>query len=508
MAGSYQLQREAWTSRTTATLVVLVLAACASLAVLVHPWYEAVTETNDAAMYIACAKALLAGEGYAYLGELFTIRPPGFSVLIAPVLAWRGVDFAALNAFVALFGVATVALLFAWLHPRLGTALALAVAAAVWMNPGFQRLCNTVLSDVPGAALMLGCLLLERWSARSPGWKRDAILGLAIGLAAYVRSVDVLLVPAIVCARAAEHAAQNGRTGSLRFLRGRVLVLALTTVAVLAPWIVRNALVAPATPVDQNFLHSYSTAMWHTDGGDPASPLRPASEIVERIPKRLPQVLSMLGSRMTTSRGSAVELALGALALACLAVVLVRRREPAEWMALGTTAVLVTYFGFQDRLVLGVWLIAFPAVVECVASLTARATDPRVARLVATTLVLALAVVDASPRRGWRELEIAHEAYARVAAGFAAGLAPDARVAAPIGWHYAVFLERPVYSLFFAVRRADDVAAVERVIDKYDIDTVVLWSGVPADQAMLAYFLERYRGEPVPGGGLVFRVRP
>jgi hypothetical protein len=42
----------------------------------VHPWYDA---TNDGSMYIATARALLAGEGYSYLGSPFLIRPPGFS---------------------------------------------------------------------------------------------------------------------------------------------------------------------------------------------------------------------------------------------------------------------------------------------------------------------------------------------------------------------------------------------------------------------------------------------
>ena len=62
----------------------------ASLFWLVHPWYEATDETNDASIYLLTAKALAAGEGYSYLGAPFTIRPPGFSALIAPWIAARG----------------------------------------------------------------------------------------------------------------------------------------------------------------------------------------------------------------------------------------------------------------------------------------------------------------------------------------------------------------------------------------------------------------------------------
>ena len=49
-----------------AALATLVALALASLAWLVHPWFDAV---NDAALYLLTAKALAAGEGYSYLGE-------------------------------------------------------------------------------------------------------------------------------------------------------------------------------------------------------------------------------------------------------------------------------------------------------------------------------------------------------------------------------------------------------------------------------------------------------
>src|SRR5215831_18804377 len=72
-----------WDRPATLALVALLFVALSSLFWLVPPWYEAGDETNDASIYIACAKSMLAGEGYAYLGEPFTVRPPGFSALIA-----------------------------------------------------------------------------------------------------------------------------------------------------------------------------------------------------------------------------------------------------------------------------------------------------------------------------------------------------------------------------------------------------------------------------------------
>jgi len=54
----------------------LVLVCIATLPFLVHGWFEANDETNDAAIYVACARSILAGDGYSYLGVPFTIRPP------------------------------------------------------------------------------------------------------------------------------------------------------------------------------------------------------------------------------------------------------------------------------------------------------------------------------------------------------------------------------------------------------------------------------------------------
>jgi hypothetical protein len=87
----------------------------------VHAWYD---PTNDGSMYIATARALVAGEGYSYLGIPFRIRPPGFSCLLAPLLAWRGTDFFAFNLMVSLWGALGVLLFHFLLRPRLGLVLA------------------------------------------------------------------------------------------------------------------------------------------------------------------------------------------------------------------------------------------------------------------------------------------------------------------------------------------------------------------------------------------------
>src|SRR6185503_9322986 len=121
---------------------------------------------------------------------------------------------------------------------------------------------------------------------RGPSWRRDALLGAWIGLSTYMRSVCVLVLPAILAARFVENLrAGSRRLGWLDFLRGRAAALVLATVAVMAPWSVRNALVDAPAPEDQNFVYSYSTGLFHVDAGDPGSPLRSLADVAGVVPK-------------------------------------------------------------------------------------------------------------------------------------------------------------------------------------------------------------------------------
>src|SRR5262245_58257028 len=177
-------------SRRARALAWFVLGAALVLGLTryVHPWYD---PTNDGSMYIATARALAAGEGYRYLGEPFVIRPPGFPVLLAPLIAWRGTDFYAFHLLVAGMGALGGLGFHLLLRERLGLLLATVVPLVLWFNPAHLRLCNQVMSDVPGWALLVGCLWLARRScARSA--RGAAVLGVAIGLGTLVRSGNLL----------------------------------------------------------------------------------------------------------------------------------------------------------------------------------------------------------------------------------------------------------------------------------------------------------------------------
>jgi hypothetical protein len=393
-------------------------------------------------------------------------------------------------------------------------------------------MCNQVMSDVPGVAAILACLLIERWAARAPSIRRDLATGLAIGLSTYLRTITVLLLPAIAIARwcARQRGPGEAREAFFPWLARRLLPLAGVVVLAALPWAVRNASHPSESPVDQNYIYSYGTGMWHVDVGDPSSPRLPISEVLGRVPRRSSQILSLLGTRMDDSAGRSDELAraedasaaggsadssitparvAGAL-IACLALVtLARNRRASEWMLFLMLGVIAIYFGFQDRLVLPIFVLAVPAALEAlvwIASLRFGATAPRLA---ACVLVLAVGAHDFGPRDDWPKIQAQHLAYTRFASEVEAQLPPDARAAALVGWHYSVYLNRPVYSLMFAIRRSGSIGGAESVIDKYGINTVILGPFTGTERELMKYFQQRYASlSRTSLGGMIVRVRP
>ncbi|MBI5365221.1 MAG: hypothetical protein HZA53_18735 [Planctomycetes bacterium] len=482
-------ERGGWTKLELALGAAFVVIACASLVWLAHPWYE---RANDASLYLLTARSLAHGAGYGYLGEPFTVRPPGFSVLLVPFAGGNAFDFHALNLYVSAFGVAGLALFFAWTRKRLGAPLAFALCLALWFNPAWQHLCNMTLSDIPGTALLVGCLVLERrftraergaatgaGSARATAL-RDALLGLAIGLASLVRTMNALLVPAIAIARAGE-AWSDGKRGKelLRALARRALPLVIGAALALEPWSLWSAANRPDGAVDQLYVHSYSTAMWHVDIGDPNSPLRSIADVVGKVPERAGKLVALLGSRMQAADTGGVELALGGLVLAGVLCVLWKRRASSELFVLAASGMLLVFVSFLDRHALPVWLLASAAALEALLLVLAKLRAPRaLAQSIAIAVVASIAWVDWSPRQNWTAIEASHEQMRTFCAAAAKELPPDARVAAQLGWHCSVYLGRPVWSLTMEEKRKG-AAALGPLLERHRIDTVLLSESMP-----------------------------
>lgn len=502
-------------------LLVLVLGMLLSLFWLVHGWYD---PTNDGAMYVLTGRSLLAGEGYSMLGIPFRIRPPGFSLLIAPILALRGTDFGALHLFVSLWGVAGCALLFLWAKTRLGWPLAWLTALLVWMNPGYQLLCNQPMSDVPGTTLLMACLLLERWAAHRPGWKRDLGLGLFIAATAYIRSINVLLVPAILGVRLLRRftGQVEERSESWRSFLLRAGTMGLAVFLVQLPWNLRNEAVAPEPPADQTLLYSYSSGMWNVDMGDPNSPRYSLSEVLGRFPQRGTQAVSVLGNRMKERTGVGVgDEPYAYLFLASALIIFIKRRASAELFVLGSMALISIYFGFAPRLLLPIMMLTFVSTAEVIRDVVRlgvrRFAGAKRAGLAGTTVasagVLALLVMDAEPRKGWDKIEIQNERMSLISQRFTAGLKEEDVVASHRAWHYAVLMDRPIYALEFVIKRNLDAEKqvlntdpLEALIDKYGITAVVLSPIRRPDMEIVPYFKATYGPQPDPLAH-VYRVR-
>ncbi len=496
-----------WDRRATFALLALILVCLVSLAWLVHAWFDVSEDTNDAAIYVATARALLAGEGYAYLGEPFTVRPPGMSVLLAGLMAWRGADWWAVNAAVSLSGVACVAFLFVLARARIGDGLAWMASLAVWFSDPFQRWCNQILSDVPGAALVLACVALERWAARRPSVSRDVVLAACIGASTYVRSAALLLVPAILLARALEQRRNPGSAGWWGFLRVRAAPLVLVALAITVPWSVRCALHHPEPPVDQTALYSYSTGMWHADWGDPGSERVSIGSVLERVPQRAGALLALLGSAL--HRDSGAGSLVGGIAFVALALVGTwRRRSSLELFAWIHVAVLLVYFAFKDRLALPIWIALLPAAIEGFLVVARPLLGPRVVTAVAGVLLLVMPILGFRPRSGWERIEATHDFYARFAADVRGATSATQRVAAPIGWHLAVFLERPVWSLIFAERRARGFAGIEAVVERRAIDAIVLAARSESERRLVPALVVRYGAAQSAGEAILVRTHP
>jgi hypothetical protein len=73
----------------------------------------------------------------------------------------------------------------------------------------------------------------------------------------------------------------------------------------------------------------------------------------------------------------------------------------------------------------------------------------------------------------------------------AARVGHEERLAAPVGWHWSLLLDRPVYSLSFAARRAA-TAGVDEVIQRRKIDRVLFRTDPPDAPRMLEYLESRF----------------
>ena len=488
-------------------LILLVAGMLASLPWVISRWY---VPHNDAAMFVITARSILAGEGYSMLGEPFTIRPPGFSYMLAGALAVLGSDFHALNLFIGFWAVAAVAFLFLLVRPRLGLSVSLALCAAIWLAPGYLRFCSQLLSDIPGTAMMLGLLVFERRARRAAGPWPDAWLALGIGLSSLVRLIDVFVLPATLLARLVEEVRARGRPPGPRdpFWRRAALLVALPAL-VLLPWTWRNARVERSAPPEQHYVHSYSVGMWHTDPADPSSPILGPSDFTDRVGERLAELLPSLGSRLQGVRPGSSGVAQTGIALAgllCCALVLARRREPCDFLVFALFGILAVYFAYQPRLAIPLLMLGLAAVADTLLWILRRFLPARVATGIVTLGLLTLLARDFR-RPSWEAVRLGHEHLASACEYIERSIPEEQGLSARQGWHLSVLLDRPVWSTHMVMRREGAAGAV-RMLDRHGVEVFVFQRGPGSrDLRQWREGLKSYFDVQAEQGGWAFALR-
>ncbi len=454
--------------RAVGWVAALLVVTAATLPWSVQTYWDA---KPDAGTYLIAARALARGEGYRVMGEPFTLRPPGFSLLLAPLVAWRGIDFTALNLYVSAFGVAAVVLFFLLLRPRVGAPVAFAGALVVWLQPGFQQITNQVLADVPGLALALACLVLLRRSDRRPSTLTDAALGLAIGAACWVRTANLLLLPAVLLDRVTgRRFADARRRGELALVLRRGLVPVVVAALAYAPWALRPA-VAPS--YGQEALRSYAAGLLRIDAADPDAGTVGLDDLAARVERNLQRYASAIDVDPRDGRPTPLAWAVLGLGLVGWLVVLVRRREAPEWLAGLTFATLLVYFAVQPRLALVPAVLVLGATAETLRRALGRVLPGRGADAL---LVAALALVAWATFAHDFMRPSSREKYAEmlaVARLLAASSSADEPLGADNATAFALLLDRPVYGLQPLCNRRG-IDAAREAIARWRLERIVV----------------------------------
>jgi hypothetical protein len=469
---------------------------------LIHGMYDPVASAGDGAIYIVTAGSLAAGEGYSYLGEPFVIRPPGFPVLLLPVLALAGTDFGALQLYLGAWGALGMLLLFFFYRNELGRAPALALVAVVWLNPAFREYSNRVMSDVPGLALLFACLLIERWSDSRPSPTREVVLGVAIGLSAYVRFAILLLGPAIAAARMFSRRGTKPNSGRNRAvhpaLAARLLPVLILPLVIQLPWAVRNAVVEREIPVEHTLFHSYWVGMWHSDITDPESPTITWEQFTRRVERRIPKVLEALDGRMHSEKPGWLYPIPALGAIACWLFVLMRRRRSVDFSMGGLLLLLLAHFAFAPRLALPLYVHLLACVTHALRLAFGAALGDRRGELVAALPLLLIVLIDFEPRANWDEIAQRHEKTERIARFVERNTTLDNRIGAGrgLGHFLTLSLQRPVYTLRTGAWHGGVQRALD-LIESHCLDTLVLDTEEPSGKQLLPVLSERYGCESI-----------
>lgn len=300
----------------------------------------------DSALYILNAQNIAQGESYG--ATLFIPNalnpihpgsyPPGLPLLLAPVLAFAGLDLGALALVTYACFCALVGVTYLLARLSLGPWPSLAVAALVAFNPLLAFVSGAIYSEYPfllavfAAFVCLEIAQADRLRSSRVARLLAVLAGALIGYAVLVRTVGVLLLPAVAVAAALAWLRQ-GRDGTRLVLPA----IALTTgagVAALVSWSMPHDAGTYVSYFGQESLAGVLQAM--NEGLRTYVPVLPEELFAGRV-------LSGVGSGTLATLSWALSIVASGFAAIGIAVSLHRRSSVIEVFALLYAAFILVY---------------------------------------------------------------------------------------------------------------------------------------------------------------------
>ncbi|MHC4845010.1 MAG: hypothetical protein ACYTCU_02500 [Planctomycetota bacterium] len=300
----------------------------------------------DSAVYVLAAKSLAAGDGYSYLGETFFQHPPGLSVLLMP-FAGETIDFAGMNRLIQCCAAGSFLVIALALARRHGAAIAALAALLFAINPLAVRAQNAVLTEYPFLLFFfLGAwLVTPRRGADRVSWVQGLLGAVLLAASIHLRTVALIAVPALALAGLFQ---RGGRRWQGAGLAAIVLALSL-------PWLMHARAAADRAPPTTQFKAiDYSTAMFREDGQDPTSPLVGLDVWGERVVDNAANLTATVGRFFLGGMGGGTAVVFTLLLAAALVFTWLDRRSMLDWYAMGSVAVLLTMYFYDDRFVMPV----------------------------------------------------------------------------------------------------------------------------------------------------------
>jgi hypothetical protein len=162
-----------------------------------HDWGD------DFAQYLHQAKNITQEKNLNETGYLFNkdyfigpiAYPPGFPLLLAPIVNNFELDFKVLNYYMSLFWLLSCFFGFLILRARLSFFSSMAITLIIAYNPQMINFKTEVVSDYPFTCFSLIVLFLLN---QKPSILLSILTGLLIGFLIHIRSIGIIMVPVFI----------------------------------------------------------------------------------------------------------------------------------------------------------------------------------------------------------------------------------------------------------------------------------------------------------------------